>query len=143
MACSHHSASCPLADPSRPLGAGGALVRLTLTGNRDIPNLQELEQCGHRGLRAGGGDGRQGSSQAQLQTGLASANTPGAYCVQDMVGEAFLSSLPRNCGSQPMRYRVSTLWKEWESFALTSLLHLRLLEGSGWGKAVPSELPSL
>lgn len=44
---------CPLADPSRPLGAGGSLVSLTLTGNRDIANLQELEQCGHLRLRAG------------------------------------------------------------------------------------------
>lgn len=81
-------------------------------------------------------------ARPSCRPGLASANTPGAYCVQDVEGEAFLSSLPRNCGSQPTGCGVSTLWKEWESFDLTSLLHLRLLESSGRGRVGPSELPS-
>lgn len=62
--------------------------------------------------------------------------------MQDAEGEEFLSSLPRNCGSQPMGCGVSPLLKEWESFDLASLLHLRLLESSGRGRAGQSELPS-
>lgn len=141
MACSCCPTLCPPADPSRPLGAGCSGVELTLTVNRDIPNLEELEQCSHHG-RGSGGDAGWGRvpSRPGCTPCEAWANTPSAYCMQEVEREAFLSSLPRNRGSQPSGSGISLLWKEWGEFrshlsaSLSSLSDsLRAQGGAGRG----------
>lgn len=106
-------------------------VRLTLMANRDIPNLEELEQWGHQGLRAG----EETASWPSCRPGMASANTPSAYCVQDVEGEAFSSSPPRNRGSRQWGVGSVPL-KEWR-VSISLLLCIsgswRARGGAGWG----------
>lgn len=103
--------------------------------NRDIPNLEELQQCSHHALRGSGGDSGRGRVPSRPgcrpHAGLG-RSSESAYCVQDGGGgEAFPSSLPRNHGSQPAGCGFSPLWKEWGGFDLTS--PLRAQGGAGRG----------
>ena len=129
--------SCSPSDPSRPPRAECSRVGVTRMVNRDIPNLEELEQCSHRGPRLGGDAGR-----GRVPSGpgcRAWANTPSAYCVRGVGGEAFLSSLPRNRGGQPAGCGAGLPWRERGEFrghlSSASWDSLRARGGAGRGNS--------
>lgn len=123
----------------RPLEAGWSWSQVDTGGKQGHSRPGRIVTMCHQGLRAGRGcrAGFHPSSAA-----VTFANTSSAYCVRDVggaVGGAFLSSLSRNCGSQPFGCGSASSLRSGESFDLS----LPLLESSGRGRAGPSELPSL